>query len=79
MIVTIIRDVRNIRSVRKALLYLGQETMVTKDPQIILEPDGVILPGMGAFSDVMGNSILGFLGIQKRSFWAYERGVILWE
>ena len=28
--------------------------MVTRDPKIILESDRVILPGMGAFGDVMG-------------------------
>lgn len=54
MIAIIDYDAGNIRSVEKALLYLGQETVTTRDPKIILEADGVILPGVGAFGDAMG-------------------------
>ena len=54
MIAIIDYDAGNIRNVRKALLYLGQETVITREPKIILESDGVILPGVGAFGDAMG-------------------------
>lgn len=53
MIAIIDYDAGNIKSVEKALLYLGQNAVITRDPQIILEADGVILPGVGAFGDAM--------------------------
>ena len=42
-------DAGNIRSVEKALQYLGQETVVSRDPQVLLKADKVILPGVGSF------------------------------
>lgn len=54
MIAIIDYDAGNIRSVEKALLYLGQEAVITRDPKTILGADGVILPGVGAFGDAMG-------------------------
>lgn len=54
MIAVIDYDAGNIKSVEKALLHLGQETVVTRDPERILGADGVILPGVGAFGDAMG-------------------------
>lgn len=53
MIAIIDYDAGNIKSVEKALLFLGQETVVTRDPGKILGADGVILPGVGAFGDAM--------------------------
>ena len=47
-------DAGNIRSVEKALAYLGQEVEVTRDRDRILSADRVILPGVGAFGDAMG-------------------------
>lgn len=47
-------DAGNIRSVEKALAYLGQEVEVTRDRDRILSADRVILPGVGAFGDTMG-------------------------
>lgn len=46
-------DAGNIRSVEKALLALGEEAIVTRDKEIILNADRVILPGVGAFGDAM--------------------------
>lgn len=46
-------DAGNIRSVEKALLALGEEAIVTRDKDIILKADRVILPGVGAFGDAM--------------------------
>lgn len=48
-------DAGNIRSVEKALQYLGQETVVSRDPQVLLKADKVILPGVGSFGDAMEN------------------------
>lgn len=46
-------DAGNIRSVEKALQALGEEAVVTRDREIILKADRVILPGVGAFGDAM--------------------------
>ena len=48
-------DAGNIKSVEKALHYLGEETVVTRDPQLLLKADKVILPGVGSFGDAMKN------------------------
>ena len=53
MIAIIDYDAGNIKSVEKALLYLGQEVKVTGDKETILSADKVILPGVGAFGDAM--------------------------
>lgn len=54
MISIIDYDAGNIKSVEKALQYLGQEAVITRDPQKIKASDHVILPGVGAFGDAMG-------------------------
>lgn len=54
MIAIIDYDAGNIRSVEKALKFLGQETIVTRDKDSILGADKVILPGVGSFGDAMG-------------------------
>lgn len=53
MIAIIDYDAGNIKSVEKALHFLGQETVITKDRETILQADKVILPGVGAFGDAM--------------------------
>ena len=55
MIAIIDYDAGNIKSVEKAMLLLGQEVAVTGDREEILKADKVILPGVGAFGDAMGN------------------------
>ena len=55
MIAIIDYDAGNIKSVEKALQKLGQETIITRDAQTILNADKVILPGVGAFGDAMEN------------------------
>ena len=45
----------NLRSVEKALLHLGETPVITRDPGEILGADRIILPGVGAFGDAMGN------------------------
>ena len=53
MIAIIDYDAGNIKSVEKALAYLGEEVRITRDREEILTSDGVILPGVGAFGDAM--------------------------
>lgn len=55
MIAIIDYDAGNIRSVEKALMRLGQEVWVTRDPERLLNADKVILPGVGSFGDAMGH------------------------
>jgi glutamine amidotransferase len=55
MIAMIDYDAGNIKSVEKALQKLGAEVVITKDPEVILSAEKVILPGVGAFGDAMGN------------------------
>lgn len=54
MIAIIDYDAGNIKSVEKALAFLGETPIVTGDAEAILRADGVILPGVGAFGDAMG-------------------------
>ena len=53
MIAIIDYDAGNIRSVEKAFNFLGHETIVTRDRDILLGADKVILPGVGSFGDAM--------------------------
>ena len=53
MIAMIDYDAGNLRSVEKALNYLGQDVIVTRDSNEILKADKVILPGVGSFGDAM--------------------------
>ncbi len=55
MIAIIDYDAGNLRSVEKALLHIGEECVVTREPEKILKSDKVILPGVGAFKDAMDN------------------------
>lgn len=55
MIAIIDYDAGNIKSVEKALQKLGAEVIITKDAEVILNADKVILPGVGAFGDAMAN------------------------
>lgn len=48
-------DAGNIKSVEKALHFLGEETVVTRDPVLLKKADKVILPGVGSFGNAMEN------------------------
>ena len=54
MIAIIDYNAGNLKSVEKALHFLGQECVVTRDFYEIEQADKVILPGVGAFGDAMG-------------------------
>lgn len=45
----------NIKSVEKALEYLGQEVVVSSDPKVLESAEKVILPGVGSFGSAMEN------------------------
>lgn len=53
MIAIIDYDAGNLKSVEKALVSLGEETIITRKFSEILNADKVILPGVGAFGDAM--------------------------
>ncbi|MBQ1415391.1 MAG: imidazole glycerol phosphate synthase subunit HisH [Lachnospiraceae bacterium] len=55
MIAIIDYDAGNMKSVEKALQAMGQENIVTSDPDTILSADRVILPGVGAFGAAMAS------------------------
>ena len=55
MIAIIDYDAGNIKSVEKAMQFLGQEVKITERPDEILAAEKVILPGVGAFGDAMRN------------------------
>lgn len=53
MIAIIDYDAGNIKSVEKALTYIGEDTVISRDRDEILAADKVLLPGVGAFGDAM--------------------------
>ena len=53
MVAIIDYDAGNLKSVEKAIQYLGEECRITRDAGEIMEADRVILPGVGAFGDAM--------------------------
>ena len=55
MITIIDYDAGNLKSVEKALAYLNQDVIVSRNPEEILNADKVILPGVGSFGDAMNN------------------------
>lgn len=55
MISIIDYDAGNLRSVEKAFSYLGEESVITRDRDVILSSDKVVLPGVGSFGDAMNS------------------------
>lgn len=55
MIAIIDYGMGNLHSVSKAVERLGYEAVITADPKTIIEAEGAILPGVGAFGDAMQN------------------------
>ena len=53
MIAIIDYEAGNIKSVEKALIYLGEKVIITRDKNVILNSDKAILPGVGSFGDAM--------------------------
>ena len=55
MIVIIDYHVGNLGSVTNACKRQGMDVVVTNDPEVIRQADGIILPGVGAFPAAMSN------------------------
>ena len=55
MIAILDYDAGNVKSVEKAFRKLGKEAVITRDPQVILSADHVVLPGVGNFGDAAAN------------------------
>ena len=62
MIAIIDYDAGNLKSVEKALLFLGEEAKITSDAEEILSADKIILPGVGAFGEAMEKFIITLFG-----------------
>lgn len=45
----------NVHSACRALEHAGAEVLLTSDRKVLLEADGMLLPGVGAFASVMRN------------------------
>ncbi|MCM1497638.1 MAG: imidazole glycerol phosphate synthase subunit HisH [Clostridium sp.] len=73
MIAILDYDAGNMKSVEKALRYLGQETVTTKDRDQILESEKVILPGVGSFGDAMKR--LRDSGLDRVIYDVVDRGI----
>ncbi|MHA1150656.1 MAG: imidazole glycerol phosphate synthase subunit HisH [Promethearchaeota archaeon] len=54
-IVIIDYEMGNLKSIYKCIKHLGTEALISDNPKDILDADGVILPGVGAFGDAMKN------------------------
>lgn len=55
MIAIIDYGMGNLASVKNAFLKLGYDVMITARPVEILQAEKVVLPGVGAFADAIGN------------------------
>lgn len=53
MIAILDYDAGNIKSVEKAVNFLGEKAVITRDRDVIFASDKVILPGVGSFGDAM--------------------------
>lgn len=53
MIAIIDYDAGNVKSVEKALQFLGEDAVLTRNKEILLTADKVILPGVGSFGNAM--------------------------
>ena len=73
MIAIIDYDAGNLKSVEKALLRLGEEAVVSRERETILEADKVILPGVGSFGDAMGK--LREFGLDRVIYEVVEKGM----
>lgn len=73
MIAIIDYDAGNLKSVEKALTYLGNEVVVSREKREILNADKVILPGVGSFGDAMGK--IREFGLDQTIYKVIEKGI----
>jgi len=62
----------NLRSVAKGFEKMGIDARVTDSPRVVDDAPGVVLPGVGAFSDAMSN--LRKLGLEEAVHRAVKKG-----
>ncbi len=43
----------NVRSLANAFAYLGEDVVISDDPDLMDQADRLVLPGVGAFGDAM--------------------------
>jgi glutamine amidotransferase len=53
MITIVNCGINNLRSVEKAFEHLGHEVQITRDPQVVMRAERLVLPGVGAFGAAM--------------------------
>ena len=54
-IVIVDYDIGNVRSIYSAFKNQGIEPILSNDSEVILNADGIVLPGVGAYSHAMKN------------------------
>ncbi len=54
MIAIIDYQMGNLRSVQKGFEKVGHEAVITSDPSVLADAAKIVLPGVGAFEDAMG-------------------------
>lgn len=69
MIALIDYGIGNLRSVEKALRAVGAAVALTSNPEVVLEAEKAILPGVGAFGD-------GMAGLRARGLEAPIRALV---
>ena len=72
MIAIIDYGVGNLFSLMSSLKFIGADVVVTGDPKVIGESDGIILPGVGAFEDAAAK--LRQSGLDKVIFEEVNKG-----
>lgn len=72
MIAIIDYGMGNLRSVAKGFEKMGIDARVTDSPRVVDNAPGVVLPGVGAFSDAMSN--LRKLGMEEAVHRAVKKG-----
>ena len=55
MIVVVDYDTGNVGSVLNMLKKVGAKAQVSRDPEVLRQADKLVLPGVGAFDEAMGN------------------------
>jgi glutamine amidotransferase len=71
MIAIVDYGVGNLRSVKKALDYLGRESVITSSPQVVSEAQRIVLPGVGHFA---ATEALARLGLRDAIVTAIDHG-----
>ena len=72
MIAVIDYGMGNLRSVQKALEFVGQQAVITDDIKVMERADKLVLPGVGAFGDAIDT--IRKRGIDSMIYDAVEKG-----